>query len=107
MFGCANYQTEDFYAVSHGRITILEPLYNKNNFISLFIVACLNKKFKILCSYNNMCSMKFLQRENIALPAIYNHKKEEYEPDWEYMENFITSLQENIKNQLRRLKSRK
>lgn len=104
MFGCANYQTKDFYAVSHGRVTILEPIYKKNKFISLFIVACLNKKIKVLCSYNNMCSMRLLQKESIKLPAVHNHEKEEYKPDWEYMENFIINLQEDIKNQLRRLR---
>lgn len=106
MFGCANYQTKDFYAVSHGRVTILEPLYKKNKFISLFIVTCLNKKFKALCSYSNMCSMRLLQKENILLPAIYNDKKEKYEPDWEYMENFTINLQESVKDQLRRLKQK-
>lgn len=92
MFGSANYQNSEFYAVSHGRISILKPLYSKNNFVSLFIVSCLNKKFKSLCSYNNMCSMTLLKKESILLPAIYNYKKNEYEPDFKYMEEFIEEL---------------
>lgn len=92
MFGSANYQNNEFYAVSHGRVTILKPLYNKNSFISLFIVSCLNKKFKFLCSYNNMCTMTLLKKESIPLPAVYNEEKHEYEPDFEHMEEVIKKL---------------
>lgn len=105
MFGAANYQKDDFYAVSHGRVTILKPKKKLKESALLFVSACLNKKFKNMCSYQNMCSMKLLLRENIKLPAIYNEKEKKYEPDWTYMEEFIEKRQEKIIEKLQELKS--
>lgn len=94
MFGSSNYQNEDFYAVSHGRVTILKPKFKKNKLTALFIVACLDKKFKSISSYKNMCTMTRLKKEKIKLPALYNEEKNEHEPDWEYMETYVRNIQE-------------
>ena len=40
MFGNAFYQSEPFYAVSHGRVNILTPKFNLTKGIGLFIEAC-------------------------------------------------------------------
>lgn len=105
MFGSSNYQNEDFYAVSHGRVTILKPKFKKDKLTALFIVACLDKKFKSISSYKNMCTMTRLKKEKIKLPAIYNEGKDEYEPDWEYMESYVRNLQEINRNKLELLES--
>lgn len=44
MFGNPFYQEDDFYAVSHGRVNILEPKFELNRPIGLFISSIIKKE---------------------------------------------------------------
>lgn len=98
MFGVSNYQNKDYFAVSHGRVTILSPKYDMSEYSLRFISVCLTKKFSILCSYNQMCSMTLLKKEFVLLPSKNN------EPDWQYMEEFIANRERIVKEKLELLR---
>lgn len=82
-------------------VKVLSPKFGNNINIALFIITSWSKAIPNLGYSRHWSIAKDIK---ILLPAIYNDEKEEYEPDWEYMDNFITNLQENVKDQLRRLK---
>lgn len=70
----------------------------------IFIATVMEKSIKMKYGYENKATWSKVSKENIKLPSIYNQETNEYEPDWEYMEDFITNQQEKIKNQLKELK---
>ena len=89
MFGKAFLQTECFYAVSHARVNMLIPKYErmKCKQIGLFLVSVISKKFEEISSYNSMCGKSRIQKETLLLPV-----DNDGHPDWEFMENYIKSL---------------
>lgn len=94
MFGKSFYQKNDFYSVSHGRVNILIPLFNLNQEIAFFIITSL-KYLGSKYSYSEMCTSKKLENEEILLPSITNLDGT-FSPDWNYMENYIKNLQNEI-----------
>lgn len=84
-------------------VKVLSPKFGNNINTALFIITSWSKAIPDL-GYSRHWSIA--KNIKILLPAIYNSEKEEYKPDWEYMENFITNLQKETKNQLRRLKQK-
>lgn len=91
MFGKAFYQSERYYAVSHGRINILIPKFEITKNIGMFLVSVLEKSFEEKYSFTTMCSSTLLKNEKIKLPTDNNEN-----PDWGYMEEYM----ENIKMQV-------
>lgn len=99
--GTVYYHNYEFILGSN--VIALKPIdFELNENIGLFLSTIINKL--PYGGYDTYPTKSSIEEDIIKLPAIYNSEKEEYEPDWEYMENFITDLQENIKSQLRRLK---
>lgn len=103
MFGNVYYQEDDFYAVSHGRVNILEPVFDMTKYIGLFIASIINKeKFKY--SYGRAVYSNVLCNVIIKLPIQHNadgtpyidpdctYSEEGYVPDWKFMEDYIKSL---------------
>lgn len=103
MFGNVYYQEDNFYAVSHGRVNILEPVFDMTKYIGLFIVSIINKeKFKY--SYGRAVYSNVLCNVIIKLPIQHNadgtpyidpdctYSEEGYVPDWKFMEDYIKSL---------------
>lgn len=101
MFGKAFLQTEPFFAVSHARVTMLIPLKEelKNRHIGLFLVSVLSAHFSPISSYNSMCGKKRIEKESIMLPMSNSGS-----PDWDYMENYMKSIEERCKGNLNVLK---
>lgn len=90
MFCNAFYQSEDYYAVSHGRVNILYPKYKFNLQIGLFICGIINKeRFKY--SYGRAVYSSEIARMLLKLPATPNGT-----PDWDFMENYIKSLKHEL-----------
>ena len=87
MFGQAFYQPVPFYAVSHGRVNILKPLFELNETRGLFISCVLTKLFSDKYAMNDMCSQTALMNEYIYLP--FNDKEE---IDFVYMDNYVGDL---------------
>ena len=87
MFGRVFYQTEAFYAVSHGRINVLKPMRQFSYEQGLFITSCLNRAFVHKFDYATMCTQKKLMSEMISLPATPDGQ-----PDWAYMEEYMRQI---------------
>lgn len=87
MFGRAFYQTEAFYAVSHGRINVLKPMRQFSYEQGLFITSCLNRAFAHKFDYATMCTQKKLMSEMIHLPATPDGQ-----PDWAYMDAYMSEV---------------
>lgn len=94
MFGKSYFQDKPFYAVSHGRVNILLPLFKINSYIAKFLVSVLDASFLSKYSFSGMCCQKELQKEKILLPA------KGYEPDWHYMEMYMRGVEAIVKNKL-------
>ena len=86
MFGHVFYQPNNFYAVSHGRVNFLIPIFEINKYIGSFISIILEYQFKIRNSYSRMLTKELLEKCIIKLPVdnIGN-------PDWKFMEEYIKS----------------
>lgn len=87
MFGRVFYQTEAFYAVSHGRVNVLKPMRQFSYEQGLFITSCLNRAFAHKFDYATMCTQKKLMSEMISLPATPDGQ-----PDWAYMEQYMRQI---------------
>lgn len=81
------YQNKDFYATSD--VLILENP-NLNKFTGLFLIPIIEKSSKIYV-WHNKIDEKNLMKIRINIPAIQNINGV-YEPNWQYMEDFIKSL---------------
>jgi len=95
MFGKSYYQTKPFYAVSHGRVNMLLPLFKMNHYIAKFIVGVLDASFLTRFSFSGMCSQTQLKKEIIKLPATPAG-----DPDWHYMEMYMRGVEAIVKNKL-------
>lgn len=103
MFGNAFYQGERFYAVSHGRVNILEPKFRLNNRIGLFLVSVI-KMEKYKYSYGRAVYSEEASNMTVELPILrnsdgtpfvdvtYKYSENGYVPDWQFMEDYIKSL---------------
>lgn len=103
MFGNPFYQGDDFYAVSHGRVNILEPKFELNKPIGLFIASII-KKEQYKFSYGRAVYSAEASNMIIELPIQHNddgtacidvsrtYSDDGYIPDWAWMENYIKSL---------------
>lgn len=82
------YQSSEFctgnkiYTLRHSRL---------NKYNAIFVVTILNKE-NYRYSYGRARILGKLQQERIKLPAIIDPKTNKYEPDWQFMENYIKSL---------------
>ena len=102
MFCNAFYQREEFYAVSHGRINVLVPKFDMDQYIGLFISAIINKE-KYKYSYGRAVYSNVIANMEIKLPIqksgnqpiineVCDFSDKGYVPDWEWMRNYIKSL---------------
>ena len=88
MFCCAYYQDKEFYAVSHGRVNILTPKFEMSREMALFVVTVINREaYKY--SYGRAVYSSEAAEMKVFLPATSGEG-----PDWQYMENYIRTLEE-------------
>ena len=90
MFCHAYYQPKDFYAVGHGRVNILKPKFKINQYIAMFICSLIDKEIYRF-SYGRAVYSSVAKNIKLKLPAIQNAQGE-YEPDWQWMEDYIKGL---------------
>lgn len=103
MFGNAFYQPDDFYAVSHGRVNILDPRFKLTPNIGLFIASIIQKE-QYKYSYGRAvyssvaAEMEIvlpIQKTTEGIPCIdknYKYSPKGYIPDWEWMDRYMKSL---------------
>ena len=103
MFCNAFYQNNEFYSVSHGRVNILLPRFNCTSYIGLFISTLIsNEQYKY--SYGRAVYSNVVANMTLKLPVQHNqdgspvidpdrvYSDDGYLPDWQYMEDYIKSL---------------
>ncbi len=98
--GEAFYQSKPFWATDD--VNVLEPKFKLNQYIALFICAVIRQE-KYRFSYGRKWNTSRMELSEIKLPATPDDK-----PDFEFMENYIKSLQsyeklesvENIKESI-------
>ena len=94
VIGTCFYQSKNFSASDH--VEILKPKFNMTKYIALFLATVINKNGQFLgYAYNMKRSQTALKQEKIRLPSKLN-KKREYEPDWQYMEDYIKSIEKKV-----------
>lgn len=88
VLGFCSYQKDNFSASDH--VEKLNPLFNMNKYHALFLVTIINME-QYRYSYGRKCSQKKLKISRLKLPATKNAQGE-YEPDWQWMEDYIKGL---------------
>ena len=89
MFGNSFYQNNIFSFDDN--IIALEDKLPLSKYTKLFLVSILRID-KYRYQYGRQYRLKNFTNQMIKLPATLNAHTNEYEPDWEYMENYIKSL---------------
>ena len=69
MFGKAFYQANSYYCVSHGRVNILTPKFDINEYIGLFVASVIEKVSNEKYEFDSMCTGKKLAEDIVSLPA--------------------------------------
>jgi len=83
VLGYCSYQPFDFSASDH--VEKLIPNFEMNKYVALFLVTIMNLE-KYRYNYGRKCSQTRMRQISIKLPA------KNGQPDFEYMDNFIKSL---------------
>jgi type I restriction enzyme M protein len=83
--GSCFYQPLDFSASDH--VEKLIPKFNMNKYIAIFVATIINLE-QIRYGYGRKFAQKRIEKTNIKLPADLDGN-----PDWQFMENYIKSLQ--------------
>lgn len=96
MFGNTFYRYYKYKMVTHGRVFSLNLKKDINRNCVFYLSVILNNILPILYGYNNMCSWNKIKNEKILLPSKFNIDSNKYEPDWEYMESYITSIENEL-----------
>ncbi|MCR5605940.1 MAG: restriction endonuclease subunit S [Treponema sp.] len=87
--GCtAFYAPKDFCATSD--VNIFKPKFKMSQAVGLFIVTIINFGENYKWAYGRQCRIGNSKEIVVKLPAVLNKNK--YEPDWDFMENYIKSL---------------
>ena len=99
MFGKAFYQSNPYYCVSHGRVNILTPKFDINEYIGLFIASTIEKVSNEKYEFDSMCTGKKLAEDIINLPVTSDGQ-----PDWDYMESYMCRIEEKAEKNLEALR---
>ncbi len=92
--GCAFYQKDDFLS-SQNMLVLRNNNISKK--IAFFLIVCIEKTYRISSDYNAI-KKSDLFNTYITLPSKFNKEINKYEPDWEYMELYISELEKNIES---------
>jgi hypothetical protein len=95
VLGTCFYQEKDFSASDHVELGI--PYYKGfNKKIGLFLQMVINKKNKGVYHYGHKANQQRIKDTVIKLPSKLNIENNTYEPDWQYMEDYISDLEIEI-----------
>ena len=84
----AFYQTTEFWATDD--VNVLYPKFELNKYIAQFLTTLIHKE-KYRFNYGRKWDKELMEQSLIKLPAIKNANGK-YEPDWQFMEDYIKSL---------------
>lgn len=96
MFGNSFFRGFEYKMVTHGRVFSLELKEKKGKYQNIYLSTILNNILPYLYNYNNMCSWNKIKQDKIQLPVALNSDTNEMEPDWNYMEKYILTLEKQL-----------
>ena len=83
MFCHAYFQPNEFYAVGHGRVNILQPKFKINSYIGIFLCSLINMELYRF-SYGRAVYSNVAKLITIKLPIDKNGN-----PDWQWIEDYV------------------
>ena len=90
MFGYAFYRPKSYKMVTHARVFSLEPLFEMNEQIGLYMTAQF-AKYPQMFSYSNMCSFNKIQDNTLSLPVTSSGSI-----DWAFMSDYIRVMEKLV-----------
>ncbi len=80
---------------------LIKPIKSINKNVLFFLSTIINANIQHLFAYENKAIWEKVKKISIKLPSILNETTNEFEPDWQYMEDYITELEKdlNVKKQ--------
>ena len=84
----AFYQTTKFWATDD--VNVLYPKFTLNRYIAMFLITLIHRE-KYRFNYGRKWDKELMEASLIKLPAV-KIAPNEYEPDWQFMEDYIKSL---------------
>ena len=84
----AFYQTTKFWATDD--VNVLYPKFALNRYIAMFLITLIHRE-KYRFNYGRKWDKELMESSLIKLPAI-KISPNKYEPDWQFMEDYIKSL---------------
>ena len=84
----AFYQTTKFWATDD--VNVLYPKFILNRYIAMFLITLIHRE-KYRFNYGRKWDKELMEASLIKLPAV-KIAPNEYEPDWQFMEDYIKSL---------------
>jgi type I restriction-modification system DNA methylase subunit len=98
--GTCFYQNNNFSASDHVELCIpYSNSFNEKN--GLFFQIIINKTNYEKYNYGFKCNQQRIKQTIIKLPSILNEETKEYEPNWQYMEDYITNLENELNGYLK------
>lgn len=90
MFGNTFYRNFKYKMVTHARVFSMKPRHNISDNQGLFLSTVL-RKLTYVFEYNQMCTWEQIKNKTILLPA-----DADGDPDWMFMENYMSAIQNRI-----------
>ena len=84
----AFYQTTKFWATDD--VNVLYPKFTLNRYIAMFLITLIHRE-KYRFNYGRKWDKELMEASLIKLPAV-KIAPNEYEPEWQFMEDYIKSL---------------
>lgn len=98
MFGKVFYQNAPYYCVSHGRVNILYPKTKLNEKVLQFVASVIEQVSANKYDFTDMCTAGKIKNDVLLLPVTSAGT-----PDWDYMERYMSKMEEKAKKRLERL----
>ena len=100
-FGHCFVQPKSFQTMAHGNVMVLKPKMDHSYEALLFVASIINRISQMRdYGYGRTLTLAEFKRSTIKLPALSDGS-----PDWQYMDKYISSIQQAQKKRVARLTS--
>lgn len=100
-FGHCFVQPKSFQTMAHGNVMVLKPKMDHSYEALLFVASIINRISQMRdYGYGRTLTLAEFKRSTIKLPALSDGS-----PDWQYMDNYISSILQAQKERVARLTS--
>lgn len=93
------------FAIAQDAYALMVKDYKVNLFVYFFLATILEERLINKYGFDEKATRNKVKKEIISLPAIYNVEKDDYEPDFDYMEEFIKTRKNIVKEKIENFKN--